>query len=116
MARWWLWAAGPWLRPLFLPFGAPAPVSFDPLADLLGGASAAPAAPAGVVGYNKNGVVITFAPQRDPSNPTLVNVTCVFQNGSPALLTNFVFQAAVPKVCGAREGNRRTPPDCWHSR
>ena len=84
----------------------PAAVAVDPLADLLGGASlsapapagAAPAQPAGVIGYNKNGVVINFAPQRDTSNPALVNVTCTFQNGSPAMLTNFVFQAAVPKV------------------
>ena len=96
-------AAAPAARP------APAAVAVDPLADLLGGvslsapapAAAAPAQPAGVVGYNKNGVVITFTPQRDTSNPALVNVTCAFQNGSPAMLTNFVFQAAVPKVLSA---------------
>jgi hypothetical protein len=73
--------------------------AFDPLGDLLGGGGlTAPAQPAGVVGYNKNGLAIYFHPVRDQANAAIVNVNCTFQNSSPALLSNFVFQAAVPKV------------------
>ena len=92
-----------------------AAASFDPLGDLLGGLgssapAAAAAAPSGVIGYNKNGVALYFQPVRDQANPTIVNVNCVFQNGSPAMLTNFVFQAAVPKVWPwAGGGHARRP-------
>eukprot|EP00123_Amoebidium_parasiticum_P012218 comp21200_c0_seq1/m.28801 comp21200_c0_seq1/g.28801 ORF comp21200_c0_seq1/g.28801 comp21200_c0_seq1/m.28801 type:complete len:832 (-) comp21200_c0_seq1:376-2871(-) len=81
---------------------APAPVSsmsgggvFDMLG---GGSSPAGAAPGGVIGYDKNGVRLSFGIEKNPANPTQAQVTVTTTNSSPAPVTGYVMQAAVPKT------------------
>lgn len=86
---------------------ASAPASSNDLLDLLalgGGAPAAPVAvaafpsqPTSFIGYDKNGLKVSFAGVVDSANPAMMNITATFFNASGGILENLVFQAAVPK-------------------
>jgi hypothetical protein len=63
-------------------------------------AAAAPAALAkpSIVAFDKAGLKLVMELAKpDPSDPSKTDVLCTFTNSSPADLTSFVFQAAVPK-------------------
>ena len=51
-----------------------------------------------ITAYEKNGLTIIFAFERDPLTTTTVNITLTATNSSVLPFTDFVFQAAVPKV------------------
>ncbi|XP_030043620.1 AP-1 complex subunit gamma-like 2 isoform X2 [Microcaecilia unicolor] len=67
------------------------------LLDLLG-ASSKPAAIPPLTVYNKNGLQISFTFQKPGTNPSLLNITASVTNSTAADVTDFVFQAAVPKT------------------
>ena len=48
--------------------------------------------------FEKSGLKIEFSFERVTNQPSLVNITMTATNSNPAPLTDFVFQAAVPKV------------------
>ncbi len=91
--------------------GAPAPVqqrqaapvsSGMDLMDLMGGGPPAPPAqkqaPSNTVtAYEKGGLKIMFQCVRAPENPTMIQLNTLFTNSSPGAITEFIFQAAVPK-------------------
>lgn len=77
---------------------APAPMAGDGLLDILGGpAGVTPAATeaAPMVAFEKNGLKITFYPRKDADGST--SVLAKFTNSLNVPMTNFVFEAAVPK-------------------
>merc|ERR1712086_426306 len=93
---------------------APAPVQAAPaddmsdlLGDLFGSGGGGPppaAAPAqqtpGVVthmGYQKNGLTITFECKRNPQNPAMITLRANYLNATQNGMANFVIQTAVPK-------------------
>eukprot|EP00962_Isochrysis_galbana_P046058 scaffold18389_cov110-Isochrysis_galbana.AAC.1 len=101
-------------------FGAPRaaapPAGGMDLLDLLGGGppSAAPSAPpvdamammglgaptgsfAPFTAYNKNGLLITFACSKDPSNPSVTTIESSFTSSLPTPIEGLNFQVAVPK-------------------
>eukprot|EP00930_Biecheleria_cincta_P001624 TRINITY_DN102759_c0_g1_i1.p1 TRINITY_DN102759_c0_g1~~TRINITY_DN102759_c0_g1_i1.p1 ORF type:complete len:828 (+),score=186.94 TRINITY_DN102759_c0_g1_i1:77-2560(+) len=109
------------------PAAAPAGGGAGDLLDLLGGGGAAPAAPAGgpdmglldifgggpaaaapaattaqegppIVAFEKNGLKITLYPRKEADGTC--NITARFSNSLNVPLTNFVFEAAVPKYIG----------------
>uniref|UniRef100_A0A672MM40 AP-1 complex subunit gamma n=1 Tax=Sinocyclocheilus grahami TaxID=75366 RepID=A0A672MM40_SINGR len=49
--------------------------------------------------YNKNGLKIEFTFERSNPNPNIAVITIHATNSTEADMTEFVFQAAVPKVC-----------------
>uniref|UniRef100_A0A671PLT4 AP-1 complex subunit gamma n=1 Tax=Sinocyclocheilus anshuiensis TaxID=1608454 RepID=A0A671PLT4_9TELE len=49
--------------------------------------------------YNKNGLKIEFTFERSNPNPNVAVITIHATNSTEADMTEFVFQAAVPKVC-----------------
>eukprot|EP00744_Colponema_vietnamica_P001407 GILI01002325.1.p1 GENE.GILI01002325.1~~GILI01002325.1.p1 ORF type:complete len:169 (+),score=64.36 GILI01002325.1:76-507(+) len=70
--------------------------------DLLGGFGA-PAAPAAAsqfppsVAFDSRGVKIVFEFSKQPGQPDTTIVNAKFVNSTPATLSEFIFQAAVPK-------------------
>jgi len=78
---------------------APAPATAgDGLLDILGMPSAAPAAAQEappMVAYEKNGLKITFYPRKEADGSSFV--LAKFANSLNVPMTNFVFEAAVPK-------------------
>lgn len=48
--------------------------------------------------YNKNGLKIDFTFERANPNPNIAVITIHASNSTEADMTDFVFQAAVPKV------------------
>ncbi|CAI7821746.1 unnamed protein product [Closterium sp. NIES-53] len=86
----------------------PAPAPFAPAAaaaavDPFGGFAAAPAAAVaapsfpGIVALESRGLRITFEFTKDPAAPQSTTISATYTNSSPSPLTDFVFQAAVPK-------------------
>ena len=78
--------------------------------DLIGGGPAAPAGGMGGMGgmgggqptntctaFQKAGLTITFQCVRSPENQSMIQLNASFTNATPAPMTKFVFQAAVPK-------------------
>lgn len=51
-----------------------------------------------ITAYEKGGVKIDFGFEKDPNNPAVVNVKVSSSNSLSVPMTDFVFQAAVPKV------------------
>lgn len=49
--------------------------------------------------YNKNGLKIEFTFERSNPNPNISIITIHASNSTEADMADFVFQAAVPKVC-----------------
>ncbi|XP_030043621.1 AP-1 complex subunit gamma-like 2 isoform X3 [Microcaecilia unicolor] len=68
------------------------------LLDLLGASSKPAAAIPPLTVYNKNGLQISFTFQKPGTNPSLLNITASVTNSTAADVTDFVFQAAVPKT------------------
>lgn len=68
------------------------------LIDGLGDSNANQAAPVELIAYDKNGVRINFTVERlqELPNMTVINVTV--HNNTPSSITEFLFQAAVPKT------------------
>lgn len=58
--------------------------------------------------YNKNGLKIEFTFERANPNPNIAVITIHASNSTEADMTEFVFQAAVPKV--RRRGHDWTGP------
>lgn len=52
--------------------------------------------------YNKNGLKIDFTFERANPNPNIAVITIHATNSTEAEMTDFVFQAAVPKVSSYR--------------
>jgi len=52
-----------------------------------------------ITAYEKGGVKVDFGFEKDPSNLTVVNIKVTSSNALSVPMTDFVFQAAVPKVC-----------------
>ena len=50
-----------------------------------------------VTAYEKGGLKIMFQCVRAPENPTMIQLNTLFTNSSPGAITEFIFQAAVPK-------------------
>uniref|UniRef100_A0A672NTE2 AP-1 complex subunit gamma-1-like n=1 Tax=Sinocyclocheilus grahami TaxID=75366 RepID=A0A672NTE2_SINGR len=67
------------------------------LLDLLGDLSLTGIPP--MTAYNKNGIKIEFTFERANPNPNIAVITIHATNSTEADMTEFVFQAAVPKVC-----------------
>jgi len=92
--------------PLSSPMVAPAG---DPLMDLLGGgggpvapvASTSPALPT-TTPYEKNGVTVSFAMEKDPLSSANTVIHATYTNFGPAPVSNFVVQCAVPKYIQLR--------------
>ena len=51
-----------------------------------------------ITAYEKNGLKVIFAFERDTLTMTTINITLTATNSSVLPFTDFVFQAAVPKV------------------
>uniref|UniRef100_A0A8C9SRZ5 AP-1 complex subunit gamma n=1 Tax=Scleropages formosus TaxID=113540 RepID=A0A8C9SRZ5_SCLFO len=87
-----------------VPASAPVPVSISQPPFLLDGISSQPLfndAAAGIppmTAYNKNGLKIDFTFERSNSNPNVAVITIHASNSTEADMTDFVFQAAVPKT------------------
>ncbi|KAL4630275.1 AP-1 complex subunit gamma-1 isoform X2 [Arapaima gigas] len=87
-----------------VPAPAPAPMSMSQSPFLLDGISSQPLfndATAGIppmTAYNKNGLKIDFTFERSNSNPNVAVITIHASNSTEADMTEFVFQAAVPKT------------------
>ena len=54
-----------------------------------------------ITAFEKAGLKIQFNFERSPSNPSVTAITLSATNVTPTPMTNFLFQAAVPKVSGA---------------
>eukprot|EP00658_Telonema_sp_P-2_P002260 TRINITY_DN1085_c0_g1_i5.p1 TRINITY_DN1085_c0_g1~~TRINITY_DN1085_c0_g1_i5.p1 ORF type:complete len:256 (+),score=69.68 TRINITY_DN1085_c0_g1_i5:164-931(+) len=85
------------------PTPAPAPVAGG-LDSLLGGldlggvSAPAPAPmPSGFVGYQKNGLTISFDCKRNPTNAAMITLRATYLNQTAGAMTNFSIQTAVPK-------------------
>ena len=53
-----------------------------------------------IIAFNKNGLLIEFTCEKDNSQASVIIVNVKATNSSPTPMTEFVFQAAVPKVNG----------------
>ena len=53
-----------------------------------------------ITAFEKNGLKIIFSFERNPSNPAVAAITLSATNSNPFPITDFLFQAAVPKVSG----------------
>ena len=51
-----------------------------------------------ITAFNKNGLLVEFMCERDNSQATVCVLNVKASNSSPTPMTDFVFQAAVPKV------------------
>ena len=51
-----------------------------------------------ITAFNKNGLLIEFMCEKDNSQPLVTVVNVKATNSTPLLMSDFVFQAAVPKV------------------
>lgn len=51
-----------------------------------------------ITAYNKNGLKIDFSFERSNTNPSVTVITIQASNSTELDMTDFVFQAAVPKV------------------
>lgn len=51
-----------------------------------------------ITAYNKNGLKIDFTFERSNTNPSVTVITIQASNSTELDMTDFVFQAAVPKV------------------
>ena len=51
-----------------------------------------------MIAFNKNGLLVEFMCEKDNSQATVFIVNVKASNSSPTPMTEFVFQAAVPKV------------------
>ena len=51
-----------------------------------------------ITAYEKGGLKVDFAFQRDPSSPSSFVVNLTATNSTPNAMTDFLFQSAVPKV------------------
>jgi AP-1 complex subunit gamma-1 len=51
-----------------------------------------------ITAYEKGGVKIDFNFEKDPNNPSISTITVNAVNSLSVPMTDFVFQAAVPKV------------------
>jgi hypothetical protein len=64
--------------------------------------SSSAAAPSGgipsIVAYDAEGLKLVFAFEKPANNPQLLNVNVTATNTSAAVITDYVFQAAVPTV------------------
>ena len=49
--------------------------------------------------FEKNGLKVDFDFERSPSNPAVTAIALSATNSSSFPMTDFIFQAAVPKVC-----------------
>lgn len=78
--------------------------SSNGLMDFLGDATPAQSAPAAAIGYDKNGLRLTFSVEKTPANPALAQVTVVMTNSSPFPVSGVMFQAAVPKTIKIQVG------------
>lgn len=47
--------------------------------------------------FDKHGLSVTFEFKKHPANPGMSAIRCIFKNSSDQAITNFSFQAAVPK-------------------
>nr|XP_033781210.1 AP-1 complex subunit gamma-like 2 [Geotrypetes seraphini]XP_033781211.1 AP-1 complex subunit gamma-like 2 [Geotrypetes seraphini]XP_033781212.1 AP-1 complex subunit gamma-like 2 [Geotrypetes seraphini] len=84
--------------PVPVPQPVPEVLSADStLLDLLGAPSKPDTLPPLTV-YNKNGLQISFTFQKAATNPALLNIAASVTNSTAADVTDFVFQAAVPKT------------------
>lgn len=63
--------------------------------------------------YNKNGLKIDFTFERANPNPNIAVITIHASNSTEADMTDFVFQAAVPKV--GKQQPARGPFFCFIS-
>ena len=52
-----------------------------------------------ITAFEKNGLKVVFGFERDIINTTTVAITLTATNSTPVTINDFVFQAAVPKVC-----------------
>ena len=59
--------------------------------------SLSPAIPP-ITAFEKAGLKVQFNFERNPANPVVTAITLTATNFTPAPLSNFLFQAAVPKV------------------
>eukprot|EP00271_Cylindrocystis_brebissonii_P016401 TRINITY_DN3990_c1_g1_i1.p1 TRINITY_DN3990_c1_g1~~TRINITY_DN3990_c1_g1_i1.p1 ORF type:complete len:916 (+),score=200.04 TRINITY_DN3990_c1_g1_i1:218-2965(+) len=74
----------------------------DPFGDFGFASQAAPPPPPqpafpGIVALEKNGLKVCFDFVKPPGNPQATTVRATYSNSSPSQLTDFLFQAAVPK-------------------
>lgn len=91
--------------PLAALMGGPAapvsqpPAALDPFGDLLGGGApaAGPSFPS-IVAFEKDGLRINFDFSKPAANSQQTTIKATYTNSGPAPFTDFVFQAAVPKV------------------
>ncbi|CAI5473929.1 unnamed protein product [Closterium sp. Yama58-4] len=86
----------------FAPAAAAAAAAVDPFGGFAAAPAAAPAAAAapafpGIVALESRGLRITFEFAKDPAAPQSTTISATYTNSSPSPLTDFVFQAAVPK-------------------
>lgn len=51
-----------------------------------------------MVAFNKNGLLIEFRCERDSNSPAVSIINVKASNTSPSQMSEFLFQAAVPKV------------------
>lgn len=51
-----------------------------------------------IVAFEKNGLKIVFNFERDPNTPSTIKITLNAINSRSSPMTDFLFQAAVPKV------------------
>lgn len=51
-----------------------------------------------ILAYSKNGLTVTFYCEKDPSDITQTLLRAEYANTTPTPMSNFIFQAAVPKV------------------
>lgn len=65
-----------------------------------------------ITAYNKNGLKIDFTFERSNTNPSVTVITIQASNSTELDMTDFVFQAAVPKVepLRATTSTGRGPP------
>lgn len=51
-----------------------------------------------VVAFNKNGLLVEFMVEKDPSDADITSINIKATNSTQSPMSEFVFQAAVPKV------------------
>ena len=51
-----------------------------------------------ITAFEKNGLLVKFSFERDPLDSTVYHITLTATNSTPLPFTDFLFQAAVPKV------------------
>ena len=58
-----------------------------------------------VTAFNKNGLLIDFMCERDNGQPTVTVINVKATNSTTTIMSDFIFQAAVPKVSADGEEN-----------